>query len=114
MNCRQFEPETTPEFVGEVHRLSVENGREVHACFLLEVLRGITQATREVPDARKMLFCFFENLLQPLLTMLARFEDDETFTCSILKLGAELIDVHILFLKVQQACILVSRERTFM
>ena len=86
---------------GEVHRLSTQGGQATYGCFLLEVLRGIVQATQGAPESREILYGFFDQLLSPLLNMLAAFHSDALFTCSVLKLAGEIVNVYILYVKVQ-------------
>ena len=84
-----------------MHRLSTEGGRATYGCFLLEVLRGIVQASQGAPESREILYGFFDQLLGPLLNTLAGFRSDALFTSSVLKLAAEIVNVYILYVKVQ-------------
>ena len=95
---------------GEAQGLSGGTRRSVHASYLVEILRGITQATRTVPETRKTIYDFSEHLFQPLVESLSTFDDDENFTCAVLKLAAEVVEAHVLFLHVGQPKIIPKSQ----
>eukprot|EP00210_Caulerpa_lentillifera_P000993 g956.t1 len=84
----------------EIHATVVEKKRTVsHVTVVIEIMRGIAKATREIPESQPLLFSFFEEAMESLLKMLDMFAVDESTVCSILKLSAEIVEANIVFLE---------------